>query len=108
RARSVRALRGSDVFVIGGQRIAVADIAHEIQARIGELIASPGDAVHVAVQAGEGGLQAIVEMILLFYSLCDGEMFMDRAIARLPVDHREQTTDVLARIHVILGKWLRG
>jgi predicted PurR-regulated permease PerM len=24
------------------------------------------------------------------------------------VGHRERTTDVLARIHVILGKWLRG
>ena len=107
-ARTLRDLVGSDVIVIGGQHIAVADIAHEIQARIGELIASPGDAVHVAVQAGEVGLQAILAVIVTFYFLVDGEMFMDRAIALLPVDHREQTTDVLARIHVILGKWLRG
>jgi predicted PurR-regulated permease PerM len=107
-ARTLRDIVGSDVIVIGGQHVAVADIAHEIQARIGELIASPGDAVHVAVQAGEVGLQAILAVIVTFYFLVDGEMFMDRAIALLPVDHREQTTDVLARIHVILGKWLRG
>jgi predicted PurR-regulated permease PerM len=107
-ARTLRDLVGSDVLVIGGQHIAVADVAREIQARVGELIASPGDAVHVAVQAGEVGLQAILAVIVTFYFLVDGDMFMDRAIALLPGAHREQTTDVLGRIHVILGKWLRG
>ena len=107
-ARTLRDLVGSDVLVIGGQRIAVADIAHEIQSRVGELIASPGDAVHVAVQAGEVGLQAILAVIVTFYFLVDGEMFMDRAIDLLPGAHRDRTRDVLARIHVILGKWLRG
>jgi predicted PurR-regulated permease PerM len=33
---------------------------------------------------------------------------MDRAIDLLPGAHRDRTRDVLARIHVILGKWLRG
>jgi predicted PurR-regulated permease PerM len=107
-ARTLRDLVGSDTVVIAGQHIAVADVAREIQARVGELIASPGDAVHVAVQAGEVGLQAILAVIVTFYFLVDGTMFMDRAIALLPMAHRERTTDVLARIHVILGKWLRG
>lgn len=107
-ARALRELVGSDVLVIGGQQIAVADIAHEIESRIGSLIASPGDTLHIAVQAGEVGLQAILAVIVTFYFLVDGSMFMDRAIALLPVAHRGRTTDVLARIHVILGKWLRG
>jgi predicted PurR-regulated permease PerM len=107
-AKTLRELVGSDVIHIGGQQIAVADIAREIQARVAGLIASPGDALHIAGQAGEIGLQAILTVIVTFYFLVDGEMFMDRAIALLPVGHRERTTDVLARIHVILGKWLRG
>ena len=107
-ARTLREVFGSDVVVIGGQQIAVTDIAREIQTRVAGLISSPGDALHVAVQAGEVGLQAILAVIVTFYFLVDGEMFMDRAIALLPVGHRERTTEVLARIHVILGKWLRG
>jgi predicted PurR-regulated permease PerM len=107
-ALTLRELVGSDVLVIGGQQIAVADIAREIQDRIGSLLASPGDALHIAVQAGEVGLQAILAVIVTFYFLVDGSMFMDRAIALLPVAHRGRTGEVLARIHVILGKWLRG
>jgi predicted PurR-regulated permease PerM len=107
-ARTLEELVGGDVLVIGGQQIAVADIAREIQSRIGSLLASPGDALHIAVQAGEVGLQVILAVIVTFYFLVDGSMFMDRAIALLPVAHRGRTSAVLARIHVILGKWLRG
>jgi predicted PurR-regulated permease PerM len=107
-AKTLRELVGSDVLQIGGQQIAVADIAREIQTRVSGLIASPGDALHIAGQVGEIGLQAILTVIVTFYFLVDGEMFMERAIALLPVGHRDRTTDVLTRIHVILGKWLRG
>lgn len=107
-ARTLRELVGSDKLAIGGQQIAVADIAREIQTRIGGLIASPGDALHIAGQVGEVGLQMILAVIVTFYFLVDGTMFMDRAIALLPAGHRARTTEVLARIHVILGKWLRG
>jgi len=107
-ARTLRELVGSDVLAIGGQQIAVADIAREIQTRIGGLIASPGDALHIAGQVGEVGLNVILTVIVAFYFLVDGTMFMDRAIALLPIDHRTRTAEVLARIHVVLGKWLRG
>jgi predicted PurR-regulated permease PerM len=107
-AKTLRELVGSDVLVIGGQQILVADMAREIQTRIAGLITSPGDALHIAGQVGEIGLQMILTVIVTFYFLVDGTMFMDRAIALLPIAHRQRTTDVLTRIHVILGKWLRG
>jgi len=107
-AKTLRELLGSDVLAIGGQQIAVADIAREIQSRVAGLVASPGDALHVAGQVGEVGLQAILTVIVAFYLLIDGTMFMDRTIALLPADHRDRTREVLARIHVVLGKWLRG
>ncbi len=107
-AKTIRELVGSDVLVIGGQHILVADIAREIQARISGLIASPGDALHIAGQVGEVGLELILAVIVTFYFLVDGNMFMDRTIDLLPIAHRERTRDVLTRIHVILGKWLRG
>jgi predicted PurR-regulated permease PerM len=107
-AKTLREIVGSDVLVIGGQRIPVADVAREIQSRISDMVASPGDALHLAGQVGEVGLQVILTVIVTFYFLIDGSLFMGRAIALLPEGHRERTTDVLARIHVILGKWLRG
>lgn len=107
-AKTLRELVGSDVLVIGGQQIAIADVARDIQARIAGLVTSPGDALHIAGQVGEIGLQLILTIIVTFYFLVDGSMFMDRTIALLPVAHRGRTRDVLARIHIVLGKWLRG
>lgn len=107
-AKALRDLVGSDVVVIGGQRLAVIDVAHEIQARVAGLVSSPGDALHLAGQAGEIGLQAILALIVTFYFLVDGAMFIQRTIALLPVQHRGRTREVLARIHVTLGRWLRG
>ena len=107
-AKTLRELIGSDAIAIGGQQIAVADIAREIQARVAGLVSSPGDAIHVAGQVGEIGLQAILTVIVTFYFLVDGSMFMDKTIALLPVEHRDRTRAVLGRIHLVLGKWLRG
>ncbi|MEO5941234.1 MAG: AI-2E family transporter [Candidatus Limnocylindrales bacterium] len=108
-AKALRDLVGSDVVVIGGQQIAVADIAREIQSRVAGLVASPGDALHIAGQVGEVGLEAILALIVTFYFLVDGEMFMDRTIALIPAAaQRTRTIDVLGRIHAVLGKWLRG
>lgn len=107
-ATTLRQLLGTDAIEIGGQRILVADIAREIQARALGLMASPGDALHVAGQIGEAGLQTLLALIVTFYFLIDGDRMMDRLIGLLPSEHRERTVDVLDRIHVVLGKWLRG
>jgi predicted PurR-regulated permease PerM len=106
--RTLRELVHGDVIAIGGQSVTVSDLAREIQARIAGLISSPGDALHAVGLVGEAGLEAILAVIVTFYFLVDGSMFMDRTIDLMPIAHRGRTRDVLARIHVILGKWLRG
>jgi len=107
-ATLLRQVFGGDPLEIAGQRIAVADVAREIQARFTGFLSSPADALHLATQSGEFVLQAILTLIVLFYFLIDGEMLWDRAIALLPDEHRHRTIEVLARIHEVLGKWLRG
>jgi predicted PurR-regulated permease PerM len=107
-ATILRNVVGSDSLDIGGQQIAVADVAREIQTRINALVSAPGDAVHLAVTAGELVLQIILAIIVTFYFLVDGAMLRDRAISLLPAGQQERTREVLARIHAILGKWLRG
>jgi predicted PurR-regulated permease PerM len=107
-ATLLRQLIGSDTLDVGGQRIPVADIAREIQARIGGVLASPGDAAHVAGEAGSVALEAILAVIVTFYFLVDGHALRDRAIALLPDSSRDRTVAILGRIHEVLGKWLRG
>jgi predicted PurR-regulated permease PerM len=107
-ATLLRQVVGSDTLQVGGQQIAIADIAREIQARITGLFASPGDAAHLAGAAGSFGLEAILALIVTFYFLVDGQMLRDRTVALLPDPHRQRTVDVMGRIHDVLGKWLRG
>ncbi len=107
-AALLRQLFGTDRIVVAGQTVPVSDIAHEIQARLGGLLASPGDAAHLAGEIGSTGLEVILALIVTFYFLVDGEMLRDRAIALLPRRHRARTVELLGRIHDVLGKWLRG
>lgn len=107
-ATLLRQLIGRDTLDVAGQQISVADIAREIQSRVGGLIASPGDAAHLAGEVGSIGLELILALIVTFYFLVDGRMLRDRSIALLPVAHRSRTVEVLGRIHDVLGKWLRG
>ena len=104
----LRSFVGGDAIDIGGQHIAVADIAREIQARISGLVSSPGDAAHLASQVGQIGLEAILALIVTFYFLVDGPMLRDRAIQLLPAEHASRTMVLMDRIHDVLGKWLRG
>jgi predicted PurR-regulated permease PerM len=107
-AKTLRDLLGSDTIAIGGQQITVADIAGQIQARVASFIASPGDALHLAGVAGEFALRAILALIVTFYFLVDGATFRDHVISVFPAERRTPTVDLLERIHVVLGKWLRG
>jgi predicted PurR-regulated permease PerM len=107
-ATLLRELVGADSIDIAGQQISVADVAREIQARVGGLVSTPGDAAHLAGAIGSVGLELILALIVTFYFLVDGAMLRDRSIALLPERHRDRTVEVLGRIHDVLGKWLRG
>jgi predicted PurR-regulated permease PerM len=107
-ATTLRDLLGADSIAIGGQQITVAEIARQIQARAASLIASPGDALHIAGIVGEFFLNAILAIIVTFYFLIDGTSFRDHVITVLPVERQARTAALLARIHEVLGKWLRG
>jgi predicted PurR-regulated permease PerM len=107
-AKTLRDMLGADSIAIGGQQIAVADIARQIQARAASLIASPGDALHIAGVIGELFLQAILAIIVTFYFLVDGTSFRDHVITVLPIERQARAVALLERIHEVLGKWLRG
>jgi predicted PurR-regulated permease PerM len=107
-ATLLRELVGRDTIVIGGQTIAVADVARELQTRLLGVLSSPGDAVHIGAEVGSTLLQALLALIVTFYFLVDGPMLWQRTIEVLPFRHRDRTVELLGRIHDVLGKWLRG
>jgi predicted PurR-regulated permease PerM len=107
-ATTLRDLLGTDMIAIGGQQITVVEIADQIQARIAALVASPGDALHIAGVVGQFALEAILALIVTFYFLIDGASFRDHVVSVLPREQRASTAALFERIHVVLGKWLRG
>jgi predicted PurR-regulated permease PerM len=107
-ATTLRDLLGTDTIALGGQQITVVEIADQIQARIASLVTSPGDALHIAGVVGEFALEAILALIVTFYFLIDGAGFLNHVIGVLPRERRAYTAALFARIHIILGKWLRG
>jgi predicted PurR-regulated permease PerM len=107
-SKLLRELLGTDMVTIAGQQITVADIAAQLEKRMQDAVSSPGDALHVAGVVGETLLQFILVLIVAFYLLVDGPGFIDHFVTVIPPDRRDRTVDLLRRIHVVLGKWLRG
>jgi predicted PurR-regulated permease PerM len=72
------------------------------------MVSSPSDAVHVAERAVEVGLQVILALIITFYFLLDGQRFGRFALRFLEREQRANSLRLGHRIHVVLGRWLRG
>src|SRR5664280_1836637 len=97
-----------DTVVVFGNTLSVADLSRQIKESLVGLVNSPSSAVQVAERAADIGLKVILSLIITFYLLLDGGRFGRFALRCL---HREQRADSLRlghRIHVVLGRWLRG
>ena len=106
-AATIRQIIGSDTIAIGTQTITATAIALQIQDALTHLV-GPGDAVHLARSIGESVLQTALALIVSFYFLLDGGRFRDFAVGLFPVAYRPRTVALLAEIHRVLGRWLRG
>lgn len=106
-ATTLRQLVGSDTIIIGTQTISVAAVATQIQDSLTHLL-GPSDAINVAKTVGETTLKSILVLIVSFYFLVDGARFRDVAVGLFPTGYRSRTVALLADIHAVLGKWLRG
>jgi predicted PurR-regulated permease PerM len=97
-----------DTIVVAGNTLNVDDVARQIKESFLGLISTPSGAVQIAERAVDLALQTILCLIITFYFLLDGQRF-GRFMLRF-LDH-EQRADALRlthRIHVVLGRWLRG
>jgi predicted PurR-regulated permease PerM len=107
-ADTLRGLLGHDAIQIGTRQITVEEIARQLNNAIGQALATPTDALHFATLVGEAAVQAVLVLIVAFYLLLDGQRFWTFALGFLQPVQRERASGVAGRIHLVLGRWLRG
>jgi predicted PurR-regulated permease PerM len=95
-------------IVVAGNTYSVSDLALQIRQAFLGLVNSPSGAVQAAEQAVEVGLQVVLCLIITFYLLLDGHRFGQFALRFLDPAQREDALRIGHRIHVVLGRWLRG
>ncbi len=99
---------GSDTLAIGTTRISVSDMAQQVQVALSGVLRTPSDALHLAGAVADVTLQAVLTLIVTFYLLLDWPQ-VGRLILRFVPEHRRpRTLAITDRVHVVLGKWLRG
>jgi predicted PurR-regulated permease PerM len=106
-ATALRKIFG-DQIVIAGTTYQVTDLAARIRESLFGLIQTPSDAIHMAEQAVDVALQAILTLIVTFYFLLDGRRFGQFALRFLDRSQRADALRIGHDIHVVLGRWLRG
>ena len=107
-ATTLRSLVGADSINLAGQTFSISEIAQAAEDQIAGLFASPGDALHLATEAGSFLLDSFLVVVVSFYLLLDGPRLLERMVLRVPDDRRDRLVAILDRIHVTLGRWLRG
>ncbi len=106
-ATALRKIFG-DSIVVAGTTYNVTDIAAQIRASLFGMIQTPSSAIQLAEQAVDIALQAILALIVTFYFLLDGRRFGLFALRFLDRSQRAEALRIGQRIHVVLGRWLRG
>jgi predicted PurR-regulated permease PerM len=97
-----------DQVVVAGNTINVTDLADQIRKTLTGLVDSPSGAVQMAERAVAIGLQVILCLIITFYLLLDGQRFGRFALRFLDLEQQADALHLAHRIHVVLGRWLRG
>jgi predicted PurR-regulated permease PerM len=106
-ATALRKIFGPQI-VVAGIALDTDDVAAQIRSALLGMIQTPSDAIHTAEQAVDIALQTILCFIVTFYLLLDGERFGEFALRFLDRPRRADALRIGQRIHVVLGRWLRG
>ncbi len=97
-----------DRISIAGEQLATKDVAASIRTVLVDTFSRPTDSLRIVAHAVDIGLQAILTLILAFYLLLDGDRFARFSLRFLDRRKQARTVQIARRIHVVLGRWLRG
>ncbi len=100
-------LLGNQV-VVAGNVLNTEALSIQIRQAFLGTFSTPSSAVLAAERAVDIGLQFILCLIITFYLLLDGHRFGQFALRFLDREQRDDALRIAHRIHVVLGRWLRG
>ncbi len=105
---ALRQLFGGDSVTIGDRTLTVEELATQLQTAVNAFLQTPEGALRAAEQLLHGTLDVLLTAIVTFFLLLDGGRFGATALRFADPADRVQMQEVAARIHVVVGQWLRG
>jgi predicted PurR-regulated permease PerM len=105
---ALRQLIGSDSLTLGDGTVTAQELALRLQVAVNAFLQTPEGALRAAEQILHASIDVILTVIVTFYLLLDGRRFGETALRFLDPADREQMARVAGRIHVVVGRWLRG
>jgi predicted PurR-regulated permease PerM len=106
-AAFVRTL-GAETVNFLGQPLDPHDLAARTNEALNDFLGSPTDALHIAERALDALVKTLLTFLAFFYMLLDGRRFGAYVLHFIPTEHRPHVVTVAERIHVVLGRFLRG
>lgn len=105
---ALRQVLGADSITVGDRTITVEELAIQVEAALTGYLQTPEGAIRAAQSVLSGALDALLVIIVTFYLLLDGARFRDLVLRFVEPGDREELIRVGRRVHVVVGRWLRG
>ncbi|MBI3732394.1 MAG: AI-2E family transporter [Chloroflexi bacterium] len=103
----VQTLGGEEITVFG-QTVQARVLAHQVLRAVEENLGGPAESLRLAEQVLHNILEFFLLLIVLFYLLKDWNKLGAAAFTLAPAARRAQIEAVAARIHIVLGRYVRG
>jgi predicted PurR-regulated permease PerM len=105
---ALRQVIGPEGIVIGDQHFTVEALAVQLEAAARTYLQTPEGAIRAAEQLLHGTLDMVLILFVTFFLLLDGAKLSNTALNFLQPADRVELRRVAGRIHVVVGRWLRG
>ena len=105
---ALRQVLGPEGLVIGDQQFTIQELAVQLEAAARTYLQTPEGAIRAAEQLLHGALDVVLMVIVTFYLLLDGGRLSETRSGSSHPGDRAELVRVAGRIHVVVGRWLRG
>jgi predicted PurR-regulated permease PerM len=105
---ALRQVLGGDSITVGDRTITVEELATQLEAALTGFLQTPEGAIRAAQSVLSGALDGLLLIIVTFYLLLDGAKVRDLVLRFMDPADRDELIRVGRRVHVVVGRWLRG
>ncbi len=99
---------GSDNLQFLGRTLDPHLLAEQTVNSLNDALGNPSDALHLAERALDVVLKSFLTLVASFYLLLDGRRFFPFLLEFVPPQQHPRLRHIVGRIHLVLGRYLRG